>query len=809
MLSELRHAFRALFKRPAFSIVAIVTLALGIGANTAIFSVIDGVLLRPLPFNQPDRVVILSERNSRGGASRVSHPNFVDWRQRSTSFSAMSAYACDSMTVLGGAEPRFAQVCEVSEGFFSVFGVAPERGRVFAADEHRVNGAPAAIVSHRLWIKSLGSNGDLPSLTLRISGQTLRVVGVMPEQFDMPTDSDVWVPAELDPETGGRTAHNWSVVARLQPEIALAAAAAQMDAIGAQLKREYGNDENAVGVVTSPVIDRLIPPASKDALLLLLGAVSLVLLISCANVAATLLASGEERRTEMAVRAALGAGRARLVRQLFVESAALALFGATGGLLLAGWLLRVFRAMDVALPRHGSVTIDGPVLMFTLLLAVATPLVFGLLPSWQASRTDLRDALAEGGRSAPAPTRSGVRAALVAGEVAVALVLLVGSTLLVRSFVNVLMVDPGFDPSGVVTAEMAVPLQRYPQPAQAAQFYTQLLEQVRALPGVATAAAATYLPLGKYDPDGALTFEGTPDAGGTPDGIYDGFKYSAGYKVVTPGYFETLRMHASAGRLLQDGDLAGRPPVAVVSESFAKRFLPRTNPIGVRFKYAGMDPVNPVWTIVGVVGDVRFDSLTREPEPQVYVPMQQAPFRARYNVSVMARAVDPRQQASLAASLHETLRHYDSELPVEISSLEAMVADSVASRRFLLTLVTAFAILAVALAATGIYSVLSQAVAQRTAEIGIRMALGADAATVVRLMLRSAMTSVLAGAALGIGAAAASMRLLSSFLYGVKPIDPAAFALAAALLLAVALVAAYVPARRATRVDPLKALRAQ
>jgi predicted permease len=809
MFSELRHAFRALFKRPAFSIVAIVTLALGIGANTAIFSVIDGVLLRPLPFHEPDRVVMLSERNSRGGASRVSNPNFVDWRDRSTGFTAMSKFACDSTTVLGGAEPRFAQVCEVSEGFLSVFGVAPERGRAFVPEEHRTNGVPAAIVSHRFWITSLGSNGDLSSLTLRVSGQMLRVVGVMPQSFDMPTDCDVWVPAELEPDTSGRTAHNWSVVARLKPDVPLASAAAQLDAIGTQLKREYGNDENAVGVVTSRLIDRLIPPASKDALLLLLGAVSLVLLISCANVAATLLASGEERRTEMAVRAALGAGRGRLVRQLFVESAALGALGATGGLLLAAWLLRVFRAMDVELPRHGAVTIDAQVLLFTLLLAVATPLVFGLLPSWQASRADLRDALAEGGRSSPAPTRAGVRAALVAGEVAIALVLLVGSTLLVRSFVNVLMVDPGFDPSGVITAEMAIPLQRYPEPAQAARFYTGLLEQVRAIPGVSVTAAATYLPLGKYDPDGALTFEGNPDAGGTPDGIYDGFRYSAGYKVVTPGYFETLRMHPSAGRLLQDTDVAGRPVVAVVSESFAKRFLPRTNPIGVRFKYAGMDPVNPVLTIVGVVGDVRFASLTREADPQVYVSMWQVPYRARYNVSVMARAVDPRQQASVAASLHETLRHYDTEVPVEISSLEAMVADSVASRRFLLTLVTAFAILAVSLAATGIYSVLSQAVAQRTAEIGIRMALGADAATVVRLMLRSAMTSVAAGAALGIAGAAASMRLLSSFLFGVTPIDPPAFAIAGALLLVVALVAAYVPARRATRVDPLKALRAQ
>jgi len=807
-MSELRHAIRALFKRPAFTAVAVLTLALGIGANTAIFSVIDGVLLRPLPYREPDRIVTLSERNSRGGPSRVSHKNFLDWRERARSFDAISEYACDTTTVLGADEPRFAQVCAVSDGFFRIFGVAPERGRVFAAEEARLRGAPAVIVSHRFWRTALASNLDLPSLTLKVYGVRARVVGVMPEAFDLPTDAELWMPAELDPDTGGRTSHNWSVVARLKPDATFGSASAEMEAIGAQLKREYGNDENAVGVIAAPLLDLLVPESSKHALLLLLGAVGLVLLIACANVATTLLASGEERRSEMAVRAALGAGRVRLMRQLFVESAALGILGGTAGLLLAAWLVRIFRTVNVALPRQGDVQIDGPVLAFTLVLAVATPLLFGLLPSMQASRTDLRDALAEGGRSS-APARARVRAALVAGEVAVALVLLVGSALLIRSFANVLAVDPGFDPTGVVTAEMAVPLEKYTEPAQAAQFYAGLLERVRAVPSVTAAAAASQLPLGKFDPDGALQFEGHPDEGGTPDGIYDGFKYSAGYKVVTPAYFEALGMRVRKGRVLQETDAAGQPPVAVVSESFVKRFLPRTDPIGVRFKYSGMDPVNPVFTIVGVVGDVHYASLTHVADPQVFVPMAQAPFRARYTASVVARAADPRQAAAIAGALRETLRRYDPDVPVDISSLDAMVAGSIADRRLLLTLVGAFAALALILAATGIYSVLSQAVAQRTSEIGIRMALGADAAKVVRLMLRSAMTSVLAGAAIGIAGAVLSMRLLSSFLFDVRPLDPAAFALASAVLVVVALIAAYVPARRATRVDPLRALRTQ
>jgi len=808
-MTELRHAFRAVFKRPTFTLVAILTLALGIGANTAIFSIIDGVILRPLPFDRPDEIVQLKERNVRGGASRVSHPNFLDWRQRAGSFDGMSEYGCDTETVLGPSEPRFAQTCVVSSGFFHVMGVGPWLGRVFAPEELRQNGVPAVVVSHRLWVTALGSNRDLTAITVKIFGKTARVVGVMPDGFDYPETAEVWLPSELEPDTGGRTAHNWTVLARLKPGIAIASAAAEMDTIGRQLKQQYGNDENGIGVVTTPLKDVIVPPESKSALILLLGTVGLVLLIACANVATTLLARGEERRTEMAVRAALGAGRLRLVRQLLVESSVLGLLGATAGLLLAAWLMRILRSVSgLAIPRHDTIGIDATVLVFTLGLALITPLVFGLLPSLQASRADLRDALAEGGRTA-APARAGVRTALVIGEVAIALVLLVGSALLMRSFAHVMAVDPGFDPTGVVTADMAIPLTKYQRPEQAAQFYVGLVERLRSLPGVAVAGAASQLPLGKFDPDGALSFEGHPDIGGIGDNNYDGFKYSAGYKVVSAGYFESLGIHLLSGRFLKDTDAAGQPPVAVVSESFVKRFIPRVDPLGVRFKYAGMDPVNPVFTIVGVVADVHFQSLTRPPVPQVYVPLPQAPFRARYTTSVAVRAADPRQQAQVSAALRDTLRQYDPDVPVDISSLETMLANSVADRRVLLMLVGAFAGLALVLAATGIFSVLSQAVAQRTSEIGIRMALGADAPTVIALMLRSAMTSVVAGTAIGVAGAAAGVRVLQSFLFEVRPLDPAAFALAAAVLIGVALLAAYIPARRATHVDPLRALRAQ
>jgi putative ABC transport system permease protein len=806
-MNELRQACRAVFKRPAFALVAIVTLALGIGANTAIFSVIDGVLLRPLPYRDPARIVTLNERNARGGSSRVSHPNFVDWRQQSRSFEAMAEYACDTATVLGASEPRFAVACAAGERFFRVFGVDAIAGRTFAPEESRRNADPAVVISYRFWQSALAGNPDLPSLRLTLAGHSARVVGVMPATFAFPADADIWIPAELDPDDSGRTAHNWSVVARLNPGLPLATAAAEMQSIGAQLKQQYGNQENAIGVVTTPLRDAMVPPASRAALLLLLGTVGLVLLIACANVATTLLARSEERRTEMAVRAALGAGRGRLVRQLLVESTILGVLGGASGLLLAGWLVRILRSIDgLTLPGRETIGIDATVLAFTLALALLTPLVFGLIPSLQASRADLRDALAEGGRAA-APARARVRTVLVAGEVAIALVLLIGSALLIRSFARVTAIDPGFDPAGVVTADLAVPLEGYRDAAQAAQFYAALVERLRVLPGVTAAGAATQLPLGKFDPDGALVFEGHPDAGAIGDNSYDGFKYSAGYKVVTAGYFEALHMRLRQGRFLNAGDAAGQPPVAVVSELFVRQFLPRTNPIGVRFKYAGMDPVNPVFTIVGVVGDVRFQALTRPPVPQVYVSMLQAPARARYTVSLAARAADPRQEAQVAGALREVVRHDGPDVPVDLSSLEALVSGSVADRRLMLTLVASFAALALLLAASGIYSVLSQAVAQRTAEIGVRMALGADARTVVRLVLRNAMTPVGAGAIVGIGVAAAATRLLRSLLYDVQPLDPAAFAAAAAILVGVALVAAYVPARRATRIDPLRALR--
>ena len=800
---DVRHAIRVLARRPAFTLVAVLTLAAGIGTNTAIFSVVNGVLLRPLPYPQPERIVRLWERSERGRPMDVSHPNFLDWRAGARSFEVLAEYSGGTETVLGGQEAVFADAYTVTEGFFRVFGATPAMGRTFVEEETRQGGVPAAVAGHRFWRTTLGAERDLSRLRLTIEGIPLRVVGVMPEGFEYPAKADLWVPKELVQETSGRTAHNFEVIGRLRPGVSLAQASADMQGIALRLKAQHGSDENAAGVEMKTLMDAL-TSQSRQTLWLLLGAVGLVLLIACANVATAMLASGEERRAEIALRAALGAGRARIVRQLLVESLLIGTAGAAAGLILAAWLVRALLSIDaVNLPRAEGIGIDGRVLLFAVVLGVLTPLIFGVLPSLQAARGELRNALAEGGRSAGQPSRSRVRAALVAAEVAVALVLLVGAGLLMRSFANVMAVDPGFDSGGAIAATMSVPATKYPDAPRSALFYSGLLDRLRRLPGVAAAGAVTQAPLSGRDHGGGLTIEGQSLPADRND------RPSAGYRVATPGYLEAAGIRLVHGRTLNDGDRAGAAPAAVVNEAFVRQYLRGTNPLGVRFKFNGMDQVNPVFTIVGVVGDVHHRSLVRAVDPEVFISAYQQPFRARYTMFVVVRPVSPSLGGSLAGAVRQAVRELDEDVPVQLSTLDAFVSASVADRRFLLVLLGFFASIALVLAASGIYSVLSQSVAQRTQEIGVRMALGADARSVIALMLGTAMRSVGIGVTVGMVIGVAAVRLLTAFLFGVTPLDPAAFAAAAALLVGVALLAAYVPARRASRVDPLVALRAR
>jgi putative ABC transport system permease protein len=796
MIQDLRHAIRMLVKNPTFTALAVLTLAIGIGANAAIFSIVNGVLLRALPYPEPDRIARLWEHTEASPRVSVSWPNFLDWREQSRSFEALAAYAGGQEAVLGGREAVFADVFVVTQDFFAVFGVVPALGRAFAPEEARPGGVPAVVVAHSFWEQTLGAPMDLSALTLAIEGISWRVVGVMPPGFAYPSGAEVWLPKEVLPDTSGRTGHNLAVVARLARGVSIAAAEAEMDGIAARLQLAYPGDNDARGVTVMRLHDALVD-GSRQALVTLLGAVGLVLLIACVNVANAQLARGEERRKELAIRAALGARRSRLVRQLVTENIILALAGAAGGLLLAAWLIRALRALSPSgVPAGAPIGLDGQVLLFVLALSLLTPLIFGLFPSFQVSRTELREAIAEGGRCVASVPRRRTQATLIAAEISLALVLLVSATLLMRSFSRIVAVDPGFDASSVVTATISLPALNYPDPARTADFNAALLRQIRSIPGVRSAGAVNQMPLGGRDFGGGLQVEGRGE------GAY------AGYRVATAGFIEAMGIPLLQGRALTEDDRAGRDPVAVVSRSFAEQYLAGRDPIGARFKYAGMDPVNPWFTVVGVVADVRYRSLESAPGPQVYVASLQQPYRTRH-ITIAIRAERTDLQDATAAAAYRIIRDLDRDIPVEFSTVDRLVGASLADRRFLLIVLAAFAAVAMLLAAVGVYGLLSYSVATRTQEIGIRMALGAGPGSVVGLMLRAALRSVAAGMVLGTAGAVFAARALRSFLFGVEPLDPVGFTAAVLLLGAVACLAGYLPARRATRADPLLALRAE
>lgn len=795
LAQDLRYASRVLRRAPGFTAVALLMLAIGVGASTAIFSVVYGVLLRPLPYPEPERIVRLWERTEKGVRVSLSNPNFQDWRQRNSSFEAMSAYAGGRETVLGGAEPVFASVHRVSGDFFRVFGVRAARGRTFTAEEGRPGAPPAVVVSHLFWRRALASNPALETLQLRVAGVVASVVGVMPQGFAYPAQAEVWIPTALFEDTTGRTGHNYAAVGRIRPEVPLSQARAEMSALAAALQREHAGNNDAIDVTIVPLQEAL-TGSSRDALVTLLGAVGLVLLIACANVGSLLLARGEERRAELAIRAALGAGRFRIVRQLLIENLLLSGVAAAAGLLLAGWLLRALLVMHGdTLPGADAIGIDRAVLLFTLGLAVGTPLLFGLVPALQISRVQPGAALAVGGRAIDSSVRTRARRGLIALEVAVALVLLVSAALLLRSFQNILAIDAGFDPRGTITAEMAVPVVRYPEPDQAAAFYAELLPHVRSVPGIRAAGAITQLPLSGGNAGGGFQFEGG-----------DATRY-AGYRVITDGYFEAMGIPLLHGRFIGPEDEAGREPVAVVSATFLRNYLPTGHGLGRRFRYRGMDRVNPTFTIVGVVGDVRHQSLLRDVQPEVYVAYRQQPFRTRWTMTLVVRAERPALVDQLVPVVRDRVRAVDPDVPVRFSTLDEVVGTSIADRRFTATVLASFAGVALLLSAAGIYSVLAYSVEQRTHEIGIRMALGADRRSVMRLLLREGLVAAGAGLAIGLAVAFALTRLLRTLLFGVLPLDPPAFAAAIVVLGLSAVIAGYVPARRATRVDPLAALR--
>jgi predicted permease len=797
---DIRFGVRTLLRRPAFTLLALATLAIGIGANAAIFSVIDAVLLAPLPYPEGGRLVTLWEVGEEGGQMHVAAPNFHDWRAQARSFTGMATHPSyrfgGPTTVLGGEEPVRVWTAYVSGDFFRVMGVAPALGRAFGPDEVLPGGAPLAVVSHAFWRDQLGGRSTLDGVVLRVGSATVPVLGVMPSGFRYPADSDIWVSDPVE-QGDSRTSHNYAVTARLLPGVDIAGAQREMSAIAGRIRAQYGEQASAVDVRVTPLHDELVDSA-RQPLLLLLGAAGLVLLIACTNLASALLARAGARRVEFAIRSSLGAGRVRLVRQLFTESLLLSVAGAAAGVLLAGAIVRAFTAVGPTLARgDAAVGVDTRVLLFSAALALLSAVLFGLIPALRVAEGTAAGVLREGGRGA-AGGRTRMWNALVAAEVALALVLLVASGLLIRSFSRILAVDPGFTSDGVLTVDLELPTALYPTDAAVAQYHVALLEELRAVPGVDAAGLINHLPLAGVRINGGLDIDGLPDAAAYAD-----------YRAASAGYFDALGIRVVRGRGFDETDRSGGPHAAVVNEQFVSRFLAGRDPIGTVLRNLSNDSFrygDAPLTIVGVVADVRHGGLLAAPAPEVYVNAAQRGFRARSATVVLrSRDISP----ALVATVRDRIRARDASVPMEFRTMRERVDGSLADRRFALLVLGSFAAIALVLAGVGIYGVVSYSVERRRREMGVRLALGAAPASVRGLVVRDAMRIVAAGLAVGIVGAAAASRLLRSMLFDVSAADPLTFVTVVAILAGVALLACWIPALRTTRVDPLLALRSE
>ena len=801
-VQDLKYALRTLARSPGFAVVAVLTLALGIGANTAIFSVVNGVLLRPLPYPEPDRLAFVEERSQRGGSMSVAWPNVEDWKARSRAFDALAAYSTGRATVLGGPEPLRPQGGIVGEGFWEVFGVRPLMGRTTLPSDHQEGVAPVVVVSHRFWQNELGGDPAILERTLESGRYAMRVVGVMPPGFEFPGETALWRPAELDGRNDSRTAHNWNVVGRLSGASTVAEADRELDLITEQVLAGSTEDGEylAVGAVVTPLLEN-IAGSARQPLYILLAAAGLVLLVACSNLASTLLARGANRAREMGVRSALGAGRGRLVRQLLTESVVLAALGTLVGVGVAALVLRALQALGPAsLPRLGEVGLDGRVLAFTLGLALLTSFLFGLVPALRLSRDAASDALREGGRGNALGAGGGVWNVLVATEVALALVLLVGSGLLIRSFWEVVSQDPGFDASDVMTAALSPSPIKYGSGPAVTAFYDEILRELAADPSVGTPALTTAVPLAGFLPTGRMELDG--DVEKHADG---------GYVAVSDGFFGAMDIPVLQGRTFTEQDRDGTQHVAVVSRSFAERWWPGEDPVGRSVTGGGMDDY---WgkgvfsTVVGVVGDVRYRGLTAAPTPTVYFSHRQRSFRTRFGATVLVEARSG-GAPSVAAATRRTIQRVDADLPLQLRAMEERMGDSVADRRFTLVVLGTFAAVALLLAVLGIYGVVSYTVARRTREMGIRLALGAAPGRVRALVVRGAMVTVALGLAVGTAAAVGLGRVMEGMLFEVSARDPLTLAGVVAVLAAAALAASWLPARRSTRVDPMITMRAE
>lgn len=809
--ADVKFALRQLRKSPGFTTTVILALALGIGATTAIFSLVDGVLLRPLPFPHQNRLVSLQEGTRVNGSPELatggplSYPDFFDWREKNHTLSGIASYRTDNFTLTGRGDARELTGAIVSAGFFRVLGVAPVLGTGFQrADEAR--GSNVIVLSHRLWQSTFNSDPAIVGKNIQLAGLGYRVAGVMPKGFEFPIQTPApafWLTLAEDANqylTPQRGAHMVQVIGRLKPSVSLAQAQADLSVVALDLALKYPNSNARFrSAFVQPELEHLVGN-SRPALRVLFGAVVLLLLIACANVAGLLLARASQRRQEIAVRAALGASRAAILRQMIVESLVLSCGGGALGIGLSFAMLRgLLHFVPSNLPRLQAVYIDGAVLIFAVAASLATGLLFGILPALRMSRLDPGIALHDGSRSvAGGRSQRRLQNWLVIAETAVTLILLVGSGLLIRSFVRVLEVNPGFNANHVLTANLDLPSNRY-STLQQIQFYRELLPKLAQQPGVTSAAAGWPLPMSGQNVEVRFDVQGRP----TPPGEGPGSAFS----VVTPGYFRTMGIPLLKGRTFRDTDKPAGQPVVIVSESFARKYFPGEDPIGKEIRPGVSDDVtkSAMHTIVGIVGDVKRRGLTAKVEPQFYLPYAQAAIVAP---SVVLRtAISP---VALIAPLHAVVSRMDKNVPVyDAQTLDDTLGQSAAQPRFQMLLLTCFAGLALLLSAIGLYGLLSYMVAQQTLEIGVRMAMGAQRGDILHMFLARGVALAAVGLGVGLGLSLLLTRLMSGMLYGTHALDPLAFVGAALVLLAIAFAASCLPARRAASVDPMQALRAE
>jgi predicted permease len=820
---DLRQGLRMLAKSPGFTIVAVLTLALGIGANTAIFSVVNAVLLRPVAYKDSTSLVNIWGKFEKDGISQnwISEPEYWDLLDHNESFSQIAAYALGGRANLTRSDAQPVQVSEASAtaGVLSLLGITPVLGRTFGVDEDQPGHSHYVLLSYALWQSQFGGDPNIVTKPLQLDGETYNVVGILPKQFSLGGKQDLWVPLGLNrAKPDSRGSHYLHVISRLKPGVNIAQSSAVLTRFAGDLRRAYPNNygpkQENFDMYMVPVKEQLVGKL-RPALLVLLGAVAFVLLIACANVANLLLARASAREKELAIRAAMGAGRGRLVRQLLTESLILGIAGGLLGLLLAYWGVDALRTLVPAnTPRMDEVHVDPVALAFTFGVSLLTGLIFGLAPAWHVARIDLCETLNEAGRGTSAAGGSlHLRSLLVVSELALALLLLVGAGLLIRSFSHLLGVSPGFQTQHLLTMELSLPEKTYPDGAPVQKFFTELMTRVKAVPGIQSAGAVSQMPLTDSYTSGSVYFEDTsiPDIprlqqlGNLPYMEID-------QRAATADYFQAMEIPLVRGRLLSDGDDASAPLVAVVDANFARRFWPHRDAIGQRVAIdtlPNVKPPAPRWrTIVGVVGHVKHYGLDVEGREQIYFPHRQplyGVFAPRDMTLAVRTSLDP---ASVTGAIREQVFAIDKSLPLyNIATMDQLVSNSIAQPRLNLSLIVAFAVLALALAAVGVYGVMAYVVTQRTQEFGIRMALGASPSDVLKQVFLEGGRIAALGLALGLIAALALTRLMASLLFGVKPDDPVTLGVAAALLAFVALIACYIPARRATRVDPLVALR--